>query len=83
MLFHQGHALCHKTIATMTKLHDLHFKFLPYSPHSPDLTSSDYNLFVNLKKKLAVKRDGSYVEVIAKTKSYFEALDKSFYRKVI
>ena len=37
VLFHQGNAPCHKSIATMEKLHELHFKLLPHLPYSPDL----------------------------------------------
>ena len=50
VLFHQDNALCHKSIATMAKLHELHFKLLLHPPYSPDLAPSDYWLFADLKK---------------------------------
>lgn len=79
VLFHQDNAPCHKSIVTMAKLHEL----LPHSPYSPDLTPSNYYLFADLKKMLAGKRFSSNEEVIAETEAYFEAKDKSFYKKGI
>ncbi|KAF8771416.1 hypothetical protein HNY73_018841 [Argiope bruennichi] len=38
-----------KTVIVMAKLHELKFEILPRAPYSPDITSSDYNLFSNLK----------------------------------
>ena len=32
VLFHQDNALCHKSIAMMAKLHELHFELLPHPP---------------------------------------------------
>lgn len=69
---HQDNPPCHKTIATMATLHELLADLLPYSP---DLAPSDY--FANLNKMLAGKTYGSNEEVITKTESYFEGLDKS------
>ena len=66
----------------MTKLHELHFELLPHPPYFPDLAPSDYWLFVDLKKMLQGKRCGSN-EVILETEAYFEAKDKSFYKKDI
>ena len=37
MLFHQDNAPCHKSIATMTKLHELHSELLSQPPYSLDL----------------------------------------------
>ena len=41
-LIHQDNAPCCKSIATMAKLHELHFELLPHPPCSPDLAPSDY-----------------------------------------
>ena len=83
VLFLQANASCHKSIATMEKLHKLHFELLPHPPYSPDLASSDYYLFANLKKMLPGKRFGSNKEVIVRTEAYFESSNKSFYKKSI
>ena len=50
VLFHQDNVLCHKLIAMMTKLHELHFKLLQHPPYSPDLSPSDYWLIADLKR---------------------------------
>ena len=83
VLFHQDNTLCHKSIATMTKLHKLHFELVPHPPYSLDLASSDSYLFAVLKRIFQGKRFGSNEEVIAETEAYFEAKDKSFCKKGI
>ena len=83
VLFHQDNAPCHKSLATMAKLNELSFKLLPHPPYSPDLAPSDYYLFADLKKMLQGKRFYSNEEVITETNAYFEAKDKSFYKKCI
>jgi len=50
VLFYQDNAPCYKSIATITKLHDLHFELLHYSLYSLDMAPSDYYLFTDLKK---------------------------------
>ena len=67
MLFHQDNASCHKSIAMMTKLHDLHFELFLHPPYSPDLTPSDYWLFADLKRMLQGKIFSSSEEVISET----------------
>ena len=74
VLFHQDNALCHKSIRTMAKLHELHFQLLLYS----DLAPSDYGLFANLRRMLQGKMFDSNGEVISETKAYFEAKDKFY-----
>ena len=83
VLFHQDNALCHKSLTTLAKFDELSFKLLPHPPYSPDLAPSDYYLFAGLKKMLQGKRFYSYEEVITETNAYFEAKDKSFYKKGI
>ena len=83
MLFPQDNVPCHKSIATVANLHGLHFELLPHPSYSPDLTPSDYYLFTDLNGMLQGKRFGSNEEVIAETEAYFEAKDKSFYKKGI
>ena len=52
VLFYQNNAPCHKSIAKIAKLHELHFELLPHPPYSPDLAPSDYYLFVDIKRML-------------------------------
>ena len=83
MLFHQDNAPCHKSIAMMAKLYELHFELHLHPPCSPDLIPSDYWLFADLKRIFQGKRFGSNEEVILETEAYFEAKDKLFYKKDI
>ena len=72
----------HKSMATMANFHELHFQLLRHSPYSPDLALSEYHLLAELKRMLQGKRFGFNEEVIAETEAYFEAKDKSFYKKI-
>ena len=58
----KDNALCHKLIATMAILHELHFKLLPHPTFPPDLPPSDYP---DLKRMLQGKRFASNKEVIS------------------
>ena len=53
---YQDNAPCHKSIATMAKLHESHFELLPHPPYSPDLAPSNYYLFADLKE-CSMERD--------------------------
>ena len=75
VLFHQYNALCHKLIAMMAKLHELHFKLLLHPLYSPDLDLNDYWLFEDLKRMLQGKRFGFNEEVVSETEEYFKAKD--------
>ena len=83
VLFHQDNALCHKSIAIVAKLHELHFELLPHTLYSLDLIPSYYWLFANLRRMLLGKRFGSNEEGILETEAYFKAKDKLFYKKSI
>ena len=83
VLFHQDNAPCHKSLPNMAKLNESSLELLPHPPYSTDLAPSDYYLFADLKKMLRGKRFYSNEEVITETNAYFEAKDKSFYKKRI
>ena len=70
-LFHQDNAQGLKSIATMAKLHELHFELLLHPPYSPDLVPNDYWLFPDLKRMLQGKGSDSNEEVISETEPYF------------
>ena len=82
-LFQQDNAPVHKSMKTVVTLNDLRFELLPHRPYSPDLAPSDFYLFADLTKMLQGNRFSSDDEVIAATEAYFEAKDKSFYKKGI
>lgn len=62
LLFHQENVSCHKSVATIAKLQELHFELLPHPPFSPDLASRDFYLFADLKnapgKETSLERRG-------------------------
>ena len=68
ILFHQDNAPCHKSIKTMAKLHELHFKLLPHPPYSPDLAPSDYWLSADLKKCSPVRSSSQMKKQLQKLK---------------
>lgn len=64
----------------MAKMHNLGFELLPHPPYSPDLAPCDFHLFPNVKKLLRGKKFSGNAEIIAAVNSYFEGLDKYFYK---
>jgi [histone H3]-lysine36 N-dimethyltransferase SETMAR len=83
VLFHQDSALCHKSIKTTAKLHELGYELLPHPPYFLDLAPSDLFLFVELKRMLAGNKFSTNQKVITETEAYFEAMSKSYYRNGI
>ncbi len=79
IIFNQDNAPCHKSTKTMAKLNEFCFSLVLHPPYSPDLASSNYWIFADLKKMLQGKRFGSNEEVIAVTEAYLETKEKSFY----
>jgi [histone H3]-lysine36 N-dimethyltransferase SETMAR len=51
VLFHQDNAPVHKSIKTMATLHELGYELLSHQPYLPDLASSDFFLFADLKHR--------------------------------
>lgn len=43
IIFQQANALCHKSFATMAKLHKLYLEWLPHPPYSPERLSNPKN----------------------------------------
>jgi hypothetical protein len=78
VLFHEDNELCHKSIKTTAKLHELGNKLLPHAPYFPDLAPSDLFLFADLKRMLAGKIFSTNQEVITETEAFFEAMSTSY-----
>ena len=83
LLFHQDKSPCHKSIAMMAKLHELHFELLFHPPYYLGMAPCDNWLFADLKRMPQGKRFGFNEEGISETEAYFEAKDKLFYKKGI
>ena len=79
VLFHQDNVPCHNDGKTTWIAF---FELLLHPPYSPDLAPNNYWVFADLKRMLQRKKYVSN-EVISETGAYFEAKDKSFYKKVI
>ena len=50
VLFHQDNAPAHKSVVAMAAVCDCGFELVDHPPCSPDLASSDYILFPNMKR---------------------------------
>ena len=62
-------------------MNELSFEMLPHPPYSPDLAPQRLLSVCRTQKMLQGKRFYSNDEVITETNAYFEAKDKSFYKK--
>ena len=71
ILFHDENVLSHTSNIAQAKKHGLDFESLPHPPYSPDLDTSDYYLFPNLKRWLCGRRSESNEEVEWETEGYF------------
>jgi hypothetical protein len=78
-LFPQDNAALHKAVITHQKLADLHFQILKHPAYSPDLTSSDYCLFPNLKKRFTGRKFLSIGEATLAAGGWFMAQPKEFF----
>ena len=56
VLFHQDNALCHKSIAMIAKLHELHFELLPHPPYSQDMPPETTG-YLQTSKECSRERD--------------------------
>lgn len=55
------------SMIAISKIHEFRFELLPHSPYWPDLASTYFYVFANVKKMLAVKRFESTDEGITET----------------
>jgi hypothetical protein len=76
VLFHQDSAAPHKAAITHQKLADLHFEAPKHPACSPDLASSDYCLFPNLKKHLKGRKFSRLEEATLAEERWFAAQPK-------
>lgn len=83
IIFHQDNALAYKSVLGITKFNELKYELLEYPLYSPDLTSSDYYLFINLKQLLRGKRFPSNEEAIAGVDGYFAEIRKVIIAMII
>ncbi|GFY36660.1 mariner transposase [Trichonephila clavipes] len=73
----------HRSIIAMAKINELNFELLPHAPYSPDLATSDYFLFPNLKKWPSEQKLSNDEEGMLTVNGYYEEQDSSYYKKGI
>lgn len=78
VLFYHDNGSVHSSAIIQKKLTELRFKILSHLSYSPDLTSSDFNLFRN--SKLGGKKFQSTEKIV---NGYFGDLEKSQFQKGI
>ena len=69
----------HTSAISMAKLFYLRYEILPHPPCFPDLSSSDYFLFPNMKTWLGRNRFSLNEDIIAAKNEYFEGFDKNYF----
>ncbi|XP_045458103.1 histone-lysine N-methyltransferase SETMAR-like [Melitaea cinxia] len=78
LLLHDN-ASVHKSRVALAALLKVGFDILNHPPYSPDLASSDYNLFQKMKKELRAKKFTTGDEVKEAVSAYFEDKNKTFF----
>ncbi|XP_014488084.1 PREDICTED: uncharacterized protein LOC106751635 [Dinoponera quadriceps] len=79
VLFHHDDAPAHSSAIATAKLVELRYKLLTHPPYFPDLTSSDFFLFPNMKKWLAGKKFTSNSKVITMVDAYLAEFEQSYF----
>jgi histone-lysine N-methyltransferase SETMAR len=80
IIFYQDNAPAHKSVLAVRKLRDVEYELLEHPPYSPDLASSDFFLFPELKLFLAGGGFSLNQKAIAAVAGYFAHLTKNHYR---
>ena len=79
IIFYDDNAPSYTLNIAQAKMHELCFKSLSHSLHSPDLDPSDYYLLPNLQRWLCGRRCESNEEAKWETEGYFGGFNKSYY----
>ncbi|UYV66407.1 K02A2.6-like [Cordylochernes scorpioides] len=79
IVYHQDNAPSLRLLQAMASIYDSGFEPLPHAPYSPDLATSDFNLFPHLKKSLSGIHFRSDEKVIDAVTSFFESLETLFF----
>lgn len=82
VLLLQDNTPVHKSRVAMAALHTQGFRLLVHPPYSPDLSSSDFYLFHNLKKDLRERKFYDNNGVKEAILAHFEAKGKNIFTMV-
>lgn len=77
----QQNAPAHKSHVFMQTILDLGFQLLEHLPFSPDMASSDYHVFLQLKESLKSHKFSFNEEMIEAVEAWFVEQDKNFFLK--
>jgi histone-lysine N-methyltransferase SETMAR len=73
----------HVAKLTQQKIEQLGWEVLPHPPWSPDLSPTDYHLFLSLRNYLCSKHYEDFDELKSDLTAFFESKPTSFYRRGI
>ena len=79
VLLLQDNAPAHTSQVAMTAATECGFEILPHTPYSPNMTPSDFYLFLKLKSHLCGTQYGSNEGVIEAVNEYLWYQEKAFY----
>ncbi|GFT30201.1 histone-lysine N-methyltransferase SETMAR [Trichonephila clavipes] len=83
VVFHQDNAMPHKSVVTRQKLLELGWEILMHPPYNPDLTQSDYHLFLALQNFQCDKKLRSREDCENRLLEFFANKDQDFYQTAI
>ncbi|GFW48488.1 histone-lysine N-methyltransferase SETMAR [Trichonephila clavipes] len=83
VVFHQDNASRHTSVVTRQKLWELSWEVLMRPPYSPDLSPSDFYLFLELQNFLSDKELGSRDDCENGILEFFASKDQDFYERGI
>ncbi len=78
-----GNSRSHVAKLIQQKIEQLGWKVLPHLPWSPDLSPTDYHLFLSLRNYLCNKHYDDFDELKSDLTAFFESKPASFYRRGI
>ena len=79
VVFQQGNARPHVSLATRTRLHELDWDLLSHPLYSPDIARSDYYLFLSLQYSLQGKSFIDLEDVKKYVENFFFSKPAKFY----
>lgn len=83
VVFLQDNARPHTARVTLEKLKSLEWEILPHPPYSPDISPSDYHLFLSLDNHLRNRHFRNRDAIEKELDSFFSSKNKEFYKKGI
>lgn len=83
VVFLHDNAKPHIAKFTREKISALNWEILPHPPYSPDISPTDYHLFLSLDNHIRGKQFKNREEVKLEVDNFFASKDKDFYKKGI